>query len=297
MPRILFYSVPDRYAQPSHADNACIAPTKNGCRCKNTITEDEMTLSLSLEHQAQLCTDEERSGLLTRALLLRTCSNSHREKLRYHEKCLEELVRKQKMNCLRSSEHRGRSSEVHHDRSSVPRKDSITMCSLDGRRSRGPTDPDLEIIFRVLENQQATLFTSFLPGPNDDLKTLLVQPVAPNQAASGYVYALYWPSEPGFVKIGYAKSSSATRLKTWNKCHEGAEILYSASFMFPERMERIIHLQLTDNRHRIMACAVCGRSHIEWFKMSQDEAVQTIRNWETLCEESVLYTPDRTLSV
>ena len=78
---------------------------------------------------------------------------------------------------------------------------------------------------------------------------------------------------------------------------EGAEILYSASFMLPERMERIIHLQLTDNQNRIMACAVCGQSHIEWFKMSQDEAVQTIRNWETLCEESVLYTPDRTLSV
>jgi hypothetical protein len=66
--------------------------------------------------------------------------------------------------------------------------------------------------------------------------------------------------------------------------------------MFPEQMERIIHLQLIEKRYRIAACAVCGRSHIEWFKMSQDDAIQTIRNWETLCQESVLYTPDRTLS-
>jgi hypothetical protein len=256
-----------------------------------------MNLMLSFEVQAQLCSDEKRSGLLTRALLLRTCSNSHRDKLRYHGKCLEELVRRQKIKYSRSSEHRVHSIEVHHDRLSVSRKDSITMCSLDEPRSYGPTDPDFEVALKVIENQQPTVFTSFLPGPKDDLKMLLVQPVASNQAASGYVYALCWPSEPGFVKIGYAKSSPATRLKIWNKCHEGAEILYSAPFMFPERMERIIHLQLIEKRYRITACVVCGRSHNEWFKMSQDETIQTIRDWETLSEESVLYTPDRTLSV
>jgi hypothetical protein len=256
-----------------------------------------MTLSLSFEDQAQLCTDEKRSELLTKALLLRTCSNSHRDKLRYHGKCLGELVRRHKMKYSRPSEHRVHPIEVHHDSSSLLCKVSVTMCSLDEPRSCGPTDPDLEVAFKVVEDQQPTLFTSFLPGPKDDLKMLLVQPVASNQAASGYVYALYWSSEPGFIKIGYAKSSSATRLKKWNKCHEGAEILYSAPFIFPERMERIIHLQLTDKRYRITACGVCGRSHIEWFKMSQDEAIQTIRDWETLCGESVLYTPERTLSI
>lgn len=141
------------------------------------------------------------------------------------------------------------------------------------------------------------MFTAFLPGPKDDLNTLLVQPVASNQAHSSYVYALCWPSEPKFVKIGYAKLSSAKRLKIWNKCHHGAEILYSANFIFPERMGRIIHLQLIKKRYRITACLVCERSHIEWFKMSQDEATQVIRDWETLSKKRVLYTPDRAFSI
>jgi hypothetical protein len=161
MPRISFYSEPDRYAPPSHADNVCIAPTKNGCRCKNTIAEDEMNLILSFEVQVQLCGDEKRSDLSTKALLLHTCSNSHRDKLKYHGKCLEELVRRQKIKYSWSSEHRVHSIGVHHDRSSLARKDSITMyLSLDGPRSCGPTYPDLEVAFKVIEDQQPTLFTS-----------------------------------------------------------------------------------------------------------------------------------------
>jgi hypothetical protein len=297
MPRISFYSEPDRYAQPSPADNLCIAPTKNGCRCKNTITDDEMNLSLSFEEQAQLCTDEKRSDLLGRALLLRACSNSHRDKLKCLGKCLEELVRRQKIKYSRSSEHRFHWIEDRHGEVPAPRKDSMTMCSSNQPRSCDPTDPDLEVAPKVVGIQEPTVFTSFLPGPKDDLNVLLVQPVVSNQTTSGYVYALCWPSEPEFVKIGYAKLSPAKRLKIWNKCHQEAEILYSAPFMFPERMERIIHLQLIKKRYSIMACMACGRSHIEWFKMSHDEAIQTIRDWEKLSEESVLYTPDRALSI
>jgi hypothetical protein len=164
-------------------------------------------------------------------------------------------------------------------------------------RAHDPTQSDFDVASKVLDIRQPAEFTSFLPGPEDNLDILLPQPVASNQAASGYVYALFWPSEPEFVKIGYAKSSTARRLKTWNKCHRGAEILYSAPFMFPERMERIIHLQLIKRRYCIMACVACGRCHIERFKISPEEAIQTIRDWRDVTRKDALYAADRTLSM
>jgi ferredoxin len=298
MPKASFYSEPDRYfPKPSPTDNVCIAPTSSGRRCRNTIIDDEMILLLSLEDRAQACSGEEQSDLFSRALLLRTCSNSHRERLECHESCLEELVRRQKILCSKSSEHRIHRIEVEQEGSSVIRQDSIVMRPSNELRARDPTQSNFDAASKILDIRQSTEFTSFLPGPKDSLDLLLPQPVASNQAASGYVYALFWPSEPEFVKIGYAKSSMARRLKTWNKCHRGAEILYSAPFMFPERMERIIHLQLIERRHCIMACVACGRCHIEWFKISPEEAIQTIRDWRDVTREDALYAADRTLSM
>jgi hypothetical protein len=298
MPRTSFYSEPDRYFQkPSPTDNVCIAPTSSGRRCRNTITDDEMNLLLSLEDRAQACSSEEQSDLLSRALILRTCSNCHREKLMCHGNCIGELVRRQKIARSKSSEHRVHRIEVEHEGLPAIRKDSIIMYSSNELRAHDPAQPNSDVASEILDNQQSAVFASFLPGPKDNLDLLLSQPVASNQAASGYVYALFWPSEPEFVKIGYAKSSTARRLKTWNKCHQGAEILYSAPFMFPERMERIIHLQLIQRRHYIRACVACGRSHIEWFKISREEAVQIIRDWRDVNKENTLYAPDRALSI
>jgi hypothetical protein len=298
MPRTSFYSEPDRYFQkPSPGDNVCIAPTSSGRRCRNTITDDEMSLLLSLEDRAQACSGEEQLDLLSQALVLRTCSNCHREKLRCHGNCIGELVRRQKIACSKSSENRVHRIEVGHEGSPEIRKDSIITYSSNELRAHDPAQSDPDVASEILDNRQSAVFASFLPGPKDNLDLLLSQPVASNQAASGYVYALFWPSQPEFVKIGYAKSSTARRLKTWNKCHQGAEILYSAPFMFPERMERIIHLQLLQRRHCIKACVACGRSHIEWFKISREEAVQIICDWRDVNRENTLYTSDRTLSM
>ena len=77
-------------------------------------------------------------------------------------------------------------------------------------------------------------FDKHFAGSNKDLfKTLRGLPVKPRRR-SGYVYAITTPYKPGFIKIGWAKSSAEKRVKEFDKYYPEAALLFCKDFEYPE---------------------------------------------------------------
>jgi len=71
-----------------------------------------------------------------------------------------------------------------------------------------------------------------------------------------------------------------------------------ASFPFqsPRRIEDLIHLQLFTTRRRIIICSSCGSTHLEWFEIDADDAVQVVQEWYSVVTKESLYTGDGELT-
>ncbi|KAK9445454.1 helicase [Metarhizium brunneum] len=102
-----------------------------------------------------------------------------------------------------------------------------------------------------------------------------------NEINSGYIYLFKVPGNEGYVKIGFTTREGDTRHEEWKKnCNRELKIIYTATKNVPHarRVEKLVHAELMEHRVRIY-CERCGKQHIEWFEVSANMAIASVKKW------------------
>lgn len=292
---------------PFDNKRTCIAPTKNGGPCPWDITIDEMyEANIALLKAQQLEAGAERIEWLDRLVLARCCGDCHREKIEgEHDQSPDK-----KSTCLRLVANRYEQVINRIGRPATPqtlqRAEALTVETSPSRSPRrfdrrgnvrhqhilrprdaatghvvpGKTNP--LAIFQPWDREEPSIFDTFQKRIPDDY------------VVAGWIYAFSWPEHPGFIKIGYS-NDVATRVNVeWDNCHRGATLLITCHVKYPRRIEELIHAQLQHQRRKIVSCAnqFCRKTHIEWFEISVNEGLQTVKDWATLTDREMLYSSD-----
>lgn len=271
------------HVAPTQDDSQCIAPSGKGKRCCWDISKYELEEALDLEVEIYTNTSTRATNavLCERLVLLRCCGDNHRQKLHANADCLAEVaalyVSSIKSGPPPSAPQKGRKSS-QWDSFLQP-----AMLSRNGSlRKRW-----------LLKTFEASLSTNVLrpmfvryskemPPIRDELSKV----VPLSYEKEGEVYAFIWPTHPGFVKIGYSKATAAKRIdEEWTECHPNPEIIWRIKVPFPQRMEKLIHLELGAVRRKIVVCqnAGCMRTHKEWFKATNEHVARVMDSWATIC--------------
>lgn len=101
---------------------------------------------------------------------------------------------------------------------------------------------------------------------------------------SGRLYIFRRRFSPGHVKIGWTAHDADTRLRAWSKQCGYDPVLVHSTGIIPnaQRAETLVHEQLAWERRQERRCDGCGGSHIEWFEMESDKAIEIVDSWAEL---------------
>ena len=287
----------------------CIAPTKDKTRCAWTIDDTALAEAAQKWHNAQQCQDRESQTTLIREfVMLHCCEQQHRHKLQADETgCLDKIVLsyRQSPSVVQAIDRRIKSATeplLHEEAVTTfvtKPKDgaernilstTTTISTRLGSRSLANSDT-----IKKRHKSDLAVFRPYKSDPKDSVREDLLQNVPIRSAVKGEIYSFTWPSHPEFVKIGFTSRSAEHRIAIWRRCHPGAKLIMATCVNYPERIERLVHLQLAQKRHRICICEVCYKSHEEWFKESAEEVSRVISDWAELMSRDPLYHADRTL--
>lgn len=110
------------------------------------------------------------------------------------------------------------------------------------------------------------------------IQTQLETPLEQGDPKKGYVYAYEVAGNPGFVKIGYTEDIER-RHEEWERdCNRKPLPLFHTKVRNPHRVEELCHAEL-NHRKTPIECHACLRAHVEWFKVSPEEAIDVIQKW------------------
>lgn len=106
------------------------------------------------------------------------------------------------------------------------------------------------------------------------------------ELGTGLIYIFWLKGNFGYVKIGKTSENPQKRLKQWTRaCKETFE-LHPSSYdielvQIPHvyRVETLIHTELKYYRAKVENCKGCGKSHNEWFKVSEEFAKKIFHKW------------------
>lgn len=292
----------------------CLAPTTHKTRCKWTISDADMADAARKLNEAKGCLNAQLEiNLLREFVILHCCERHHRHKLEADETgCLERIVMaykkelKKKLSISQAEPAINESTPVTVQLYASPVLEIKTEHQAEDYRpiltqntNRMQTRSQAVTNIVRIPREPGWKFEVFFPyksDPKDSIREDLLQAVPNRWVPRGEVYSFIWPLHPQFVKIGYTSKSALGRVEYWQKCHPGAILSKRFTVDYPERIERLVHLQLKENRHRIRICISCFRSHEEWFKASTNEVNQVISDWVELANRDYLYERDRTLT-
>lgn len=103
----------------------------------------------------------------------------------------------------------------------------------------------------------------------------------------GHIYVYSFPGQFGQVKIGYTSKSVAERLAGWRStCKHDPQCIYpteldqAVMICHPNKVERLVHAELNQYRHKEMKCHGCAGNHEEWFLVPRYEyAREVVQKW------------------
>ncbi|PGG99735.1 hypothetical protein AJ79_08424 [Helicocarpus griseus UAMH5409] len=100
----------------------------------------------------------------------------------------------------------------------------------------------------------------------------------------GLIYIYWQPPNFGHLKIGKTVDVKK-RLCGWEKqCGKQVELYFPPKehnvqpVQHISRVETLVHAELNDRR-RTEKCSGCGKTHIEWFEVQRDVAVEIVQKW------------------
>lgn len=134
--------------------------------------------------------------------------------------------------------------------------------------------------FDIIVNNTSDCFKSSFP----EIRKTLEKPLKPNDPEKGHVYAYEVEGNAGFVKIGFTSQTTEDRHKGWSfDCNRKPIALYpipptQVTVPNARRVEKLCHAELTHRNIKIY-CHGCLKTHIEWFKVSPEEAIAVIKKW------------------
>ena len=246
----------------------CIAPTRVSEQCRCEIIAEECERATVLEETARMLSDGlERDDVLREYVLLRCCIKYHREKLESAPECLGLLVQEYKAVALLQ----------------------IPPEMLPTSQNIGTISSNLRSGSAYSKTPNFDQFVRYATDPLDSVLDELSCPMPSKYAKNGQVYCFTRPSYPDHLKIGYTSKSAKLRVSQQIRCNPGALLQLYTIFKSPERMERLIHLQMAKHRYKIVRCSYCNRTHHEWFKTSVSEAAQIINDWAEVTKKEPLY--------
>ena len=166
-----------------------------------------------------------------------------------------------------------------------------------------PTTPNSQVCKHPRDYWQEGLYTSPFNilgkndmveegvTPNQRIRSVAEEPlntgsdVSKSEVNRGYVYVFRVPGNGDFVKIGFTTKGD-TRLEQWKKdCNREPTVIYPATKIVPHahRVERLVHAELMEHRLRIY-CERCGKQHNEWFEVSANVAISSVKKWSAWME-------------
>ncbi|KAL3442235.1 T5orf172 domain-containing protein [Aspergillus insuetus] len=117
------------------------------------------------------------------------------------------------------------------------------------------------------------------------LREVLTAPLSKREIErSGIIYIFWYQGNFGHVKIGLTKDLDQ-RLQAWEeKCGKPLDVHFplvegdKQPVQHIYRVEKLIQAELKE--HRLQEkCSKCNATHIEWFRVSKDAAVNIARKW------------------
>ncbi|KAL4982742.1 T5orf172 domain-containing protein [Aspergillus falconensis] len=116
------------------------------------------------------------------------------------------------------------------------------------------------------------------------LREVLSAPLSKREIGkSGLIYIFWYQGNFGHLKIGLTKDLDQ-RLRDWEKCGKPLDVHFplvdddKRPVQHVYRVEKLIHAELKDHRLK-EECLPCNMTHIEWFRVSKDAAVNIARKW------------------
>ncbi|KAH7010859.1 meiotically up-regulated gene 113-domain-containing protein [Microdochium trichocladiopsis] len=127
--------------------------------------------------------------------------------------------------------------------------------------------------------------------PPNDMGPKLCQPLDKRDFKAGRLYIFRRASSPGYVKIGWTMNPIERRLNNWSrKCGYRPILAHSTDvFKYTQRAETLAHEELAWERRKEPRCAGCGKGHTEWFRVSEERAIQVVDSWASLMTYEDLY--------
>lgn len=117
----------------------------------------------------------------------------------------------------------------------------------------------------------------------------LLQPPSRSIVRPGCIYIFRRDDAPGLLKIGCTARSVMERLRYWDKCGLEPILVHNTHHLnFYRRAESLIHLELADVRCE-ESCPRCGKTHTEWFRISEGQAIQVVDSWADIFDQHKLY--------
>lgn len=261
-------------------DNRCIAPAQRKDRCDLLIDAEEAREVVDLTFEVrQSSVGPGREKLLHRLILLRCCGEYHRQKLEADHINLEKVARRydELLNTIDDCTLK-RYEAVHDGKEDTPQASKVRY----HLRPRYAEDQAEELCI----DKELSLFTPYRSSPRDSVEGCLVDDVSVKDRRQGFVYALSWPTNPDYLKLGSSVSLS-DRLAALQRCYPRAEFLHRIKVPFPRRVERLIHLEMSRVRYQMILCHRCGRTHLEWFKKNITEMKFIMDTWEKLFDKDM----------
>ena len=174
--------------------------------------------------------------------------------------------------------------------------DSFDSTKSDSDTTLGSSNPSLEIEpdNPVPSNPVPSInFQKMHAGPPERLRVVhkVFDTICPDaldeqkekRGEHGYIYILEDKDQLGYLKIGRTKYDPENRSKEIAQCDgvhpeliEGQDYTSVPCY---KRLERIIFADLWHER-QYFGCGCRSKKHIEWFKMSKEEALLRVRLWQ-----------------
>jgi hypothetical protein len=260
-------------------DKQCIAPSPKYGQCSLPIDDEEAQeiASLAIEIQRMEC-GPQRESLVRRVVLLRCCGEYHRQKLEVDRQALDRLA--------------GRYAQVIKEvpKKTIPIKQApppIVAISAETNKARyclRPRETERLVQAGLDLEFDSALFVPYYSMPKDNVEGVLTSDLSKSDMRPSNVYAFSWPTAPGYIKIGESKNVRE-RLQAWQSCHPGAALIHSIAVPQAKRVERLIHLEMSRERHQIILCSRCSRTHYEWFKRPAKEVKEVMEAWKQVISE------------
>ena len=170
----------------------------------------------------------------------------------------------------------GHAPETGHDPDTVP---------VFGRFHCEPKLPNTinNDLFRKIRRQELeNKITAGKAVPKARKAVPKARKAGPSDTTPAYIYIFTLPSHPGYVKIGKTTAAPQDRVSHQsNGCklpYTLVEDPYDRPFRGYSAVEQLVMTELC-NRRRQFSCSKCKQRHGEWYKISEEKALEVVERW------------------